>query len=214
MSCPIPKKITVQYDDGIGIEANFADLPYPFRQELLRQPAFSQANPAAGKENFVLLEWEDGWCEVLQVDPGCCEINRYYVISRPEDVGRLSLKKSDSYPELIEIIRRPMELKSVAFLGTYELSLERSVREGKKVDHFFSLKKVDDILEKEIKHFQMALIEEGIDLEALSNQGSAARTLEKIARRMGIVASRRQQDLLDFMACLANMLRKQGSSPR
>ena len=71
----------------------------------------------------------------MEVDAACAEINRYYVISRPEDVGRLSLNKMDDYPELIEIVRKPLDLRRITFLDTFKISLERSDREGKKMDH-------------------------------------------------------------------------------
>jgi hypothetical protein len=201
----MPKRIAVQYDDGSSTEVDFADLTYPLQQELLRQPALSRPNPDADKENFVLLDWGDGWQEVIQVDSGCTGINRYYVITRPEEVGRLSLKKSDGYPELIEILRTPLDLKTVGFVESYQLSLERSATEGKKVDHFFSLKKGADVLKKAMERFQQAVAEEGIDLEALQSQEpeQVRETWEKIARRMRIMASQRQQDVLDFVAYLA-----------
>jgi hypothetical protein len=205
MSIPMPKRLAVQYDDGSNIEVDFADLTHSLQQEILRQPALCRPNTDADKENFVLLDWEDGWQEIIQVGSGCTEINRYYVITRPEEVGSLSLKKTDGYPELIEILRKPFDLKTVGFVDSYQVSLERSAREGKEVDHFFSLEKQGDALKKAMKSFQKAVTEEGIDLEALQSQepDQVRRTWEKIARRMGIVASRRQQDVLDFVAYLA-----------
>jgi len=205
MSIPRPKKITVQFEDDSTIEVDFADLTRPLQQEMLRQPALCRPNPDAGKENFVLLKWDDGWWEVIEVDSGCIGINRYYVITRPEDVGRLSIHTSDGYPELIEIIRKPLDLKAVAFIDSYRLSLERSDREGKKVDHFFSLEKGGDVLQEPVTRFHKAVVDEGIDLKALASQtpDQAREPLEAIARRMGLVASKRQQDLLDFVAFLA-----------
>lgn len=205
MSIPRPKKITVQFEDDSTTEVDFADLTRPLQQEILRQPALCRPNPHAAKENFVLLKWDDGWWEVIEVDSGCTGINRYYVITRPEDVGRLSINTSDGYPELIEIIRKPLDLKSVGFIDSYRLSLERSDREGKKVDHFFSLEKGGDALQEAVTRFHKAVADEGIDLKALASQtpDQAREPLEAIARSMGLVASERQQDLLDFVAFLA-----------
>jgi hypothetical protein len=201
----MPKRLAVQYDDGSSIEVDFADLTYSFQQELLRQPALSRPNPDADKENFVLLEWGDGWQEVIQVDSGCTGINRYYVITRPEEMGRLSLKKSDGYPELIEILRKPLDLKTVGFVDSYQLSLDHFAREGKEVDHFFSLEKRGNALKKAVESFQKAVAEEGVDVKALQSQEpeQVRETWERIARRMGIMASQRQQDVLDFIAYLA-----------
>jgi hypothetical protein len=91
--------------------------------ELLRQPFASQPSKTPEQEKYVILEWDDGWREVIQVSAACADINRYYVISRPEDVGRLSLNKEDGYPELIEIVRKPLDLKRITFLNTFQLSL-------------------------------------------------------------------------------------------
>lgn len=211
MSIPIPKRLAVQYDDGSSTEVDFADLTYPLQQELLRQPALSRPNPDADKENFVLLDWKDGWQEVIQVDSGCTGINRYYVIARPEEVGYLSLKKSYGYPELIEILRSPLDLKRVGFVHSYQLSLGRSDREGKEVDHFFSLEKRGDALKKAMERFQQAVAEEGIDVKALQSQEpeQVRETWEKIARRMRIMASQRQQDVLDFVDYLAKNYQQQ-----
>ncbi len=204
MSISRPKKIIVQFDDDATTEVSFTDLTHTLQQEILRQPDLCRPNPDADKEDFVLLEWEDGWWEVIQIDSVCSGMNRYYVITRPEDVGRLSIDTEDGYPELIEIIRKPLDLKSVGFIDSYHLSLERSDREGKKVDHFFSLEKDGDALEEAMTRFQKAVADEGIDLKALTSQppDQSRDILESIARRMGLMASQRQQDLLDFIAFL------------
>jgi len=204
MSIPRPKKITVQFDDDASTVMDFADLTRSLQQEILKQPDFCRSNTEADTGNFVLLKWADGWREVIQIDSGCTGINRYYVITRPEDVGRLSLDTEDGYPELIEIIRKPLDLKSVDFIDSYQISLERSDREGKKIDHFFSLEKGGDALQEAINRFQKAVADEGIDLTELASQpqDQARDTLESIARHMGLVASQRQQDLLDFVTFL------------
>ena len=93
MSKSKPKKITVEFADGSKAEADFAALTEQLKFELLRQPAFSRPSLHPEEEKFVLLEWVDGWKEVVEVDSECTEVNRYSVITRPEDVGRLSLTK-------------------------------------------------------------------------------------------------------------------------
>ena len=58
------------YPGGASASIPFADLPANLRSEILRQPfaAAPSADPAA--EGYVLLEWEDGWKEVVQVEAG------------------------------------------------------------------------------------------------------------------------------------------------
>jgi hypothetical protein len=134
------------------------------------------------------------------MDGACADINRYYVISRPEDVGRLSLNKEDGYPELIEIVRKPLDLKRITFLNTFQLSLERSDKEGKKIDHFFALSKAGDAISEEMEAFK----KEGLDLQELQSQDpdQLREVYEKIRRKMGIKAAQRQQDVYDFIAYL------------
>lgn len=199
-----PQKVVIEFDDGSKREESFDALPSQLQFELLRQPFASLPSANPEQEKYVLVEWDDGWREVIQVDAACSEINRYYVISRPEDVGRLSLKKEDGYPELIEIVRKPMDLKRITFLDTFQLSLERSDREGKKIDHFFALSKAGDAISEEMEAFKRAVEEEGLELQDLKSQDpdQQREAYERIRRKMGIKAFQRQQDVLDFIAYL------------
>lgn len=205
MARPKPLKITVDFDDGSKNESDFDTLPGRLRFELLRQPFTSRPSPEPQNEKFLLLQWEDGWKEVIEVDSTCKDINRYYVISRPDDVGRLSLNKQDGYPELIEIVRRPLNLKKITFLDTYQLNLKRSDREGKKTDHFFTLDKDADALSVEIEALKKAAAESGIDLEELGTQDPAGlrEKYELIRQKLDLKAAWRQQDVFDFIAYLA-----------
>ncbi len=198
MPRPKAKKIIVQFDDGTQTEAAFEDLTANVQGELLKQPALFDFSPDGENKKFVLLEWEDGWKEVKAVDSGCTDINRYYVITRPEDVGRLSLSKKDGYPELLEIGRTPLNLKRIGFVLNHDVVFKQSDREGKKVDHFFSLNSDGDLLSTAVEGFRKALEEEGIDMKALSTD-----IYPKIARRMGVRAFERQQDVFDYMDYLA-----------
>lgn len=199
-----PQKVVIEFEDGSKRESSFETLPSQLQWELLRQPFASLSSETPEQEKYVLLEWDDGWREVIQVDDACADINRYYVISRPEDVGRLSLNKKEGYPELIEIVRKPMDLKRITFSDTFKLSLERSDREGKKIDHFFSLSKEGDAVQEEMEAFRKAVAEEGYDLQELKSQDPdrLKEVFEKIRRKMGIKAAQRQQDVFDFIAYL------------
>ncbi len=200
-----PRKVIVEYRDGSEKEASFEALPSQLQFELLRQPFASRPSANPEQEKYLLLEWDDGWKEVIEVDAACSEINRYYVISRQEEVGRLSLNKENDYPELIEIVRKPMGLKKITFLDTFQLSLERSEKEGKKTDHFFRLSREGNAISREIGIFKKAVAEEEFDLRELRSDDPSQLTekYEKIRRKMGLKAARRQQDVFDFLAYLA-----------
>jgi hypothetical protein len=201
---PAPRKIWIEYDDGSKVDSPFDALPFPLQAEILRQPFASRPSPSPEEEKFILLEWNEGWKEVIEVDRRCTAIHRYYVISRPEDIGRLSLGKEDGYPELLEILRRPMDLKRLTFVDTFRLGPAKSEREGKKTDHFFPLTKDTDGLSELYPSFKEALAEEGMTVKELEAQDPAepGGVVERIARRLGLRAGQRQQDLLDFLIYL------------
>lgn len=205
MSQVKPIQITIELSDGSRVTAPFDSLPASLKSDILKQPIVSRPNPNPGKEAFVLLEWDDGWSEVIEVDAGFTDLNRYYVISRREDVGRLSLNGNEGYPELIEILRRPLNLSKITFLNTFRLSLEQSKREGKKTDHFFALNQEDDAFAEALNTFKKAVADEGLDLQKLQSQhpSELQEEYEMIRKKMGIKASQRQQDALDFIAFLA-----------
>ena len=208
MPRPRPEEITVTFDDGSMVRAPFESLPDSLQFEIMRQPFVSKPSPNPEEEKFVLLEWDDGWREVIEVDPDCTDINRFYVISRIEHVGRLSINKQDGYPELIEVVRRPLDLKRIAFMDTFELTLERSDREGHKTDHFFSLAKKGKGFSEIIAVFKEVVNKEGIDLKEFSSKepSEVSKQCEKIRRKMGLRAGRRQQDVLDFIAYLVKLI--------
>ncbi len=200
-----PFHLTMEYEDGTKTTLPFGALPLTLQAELMRQPAFSRPSPDPENENFLLLEWEDGWIEVIKVDSDCREINRYYVINRPEDSGRLSLTRKNGYPELIEINRKPLQLKKIHFMDSFGLNLKKSVREGKKTDHFFTLEKCEPVLSEILARFKRIVKQEGLDLSRLRppSSGQEDEDYQKVWQGLGILAGQRQQDVFDFITCLA-----------
>ena len=209
MSKAKPRKVVIEFAGGVKVESSFDALPQPLQTELLRQPFASSPSPAPETEKFLLLEWNDGWKEVTEVDATCKGLSRYTVITRPEDVGRLAIHKEDGFPELVEVVRRPLGLKRIALLDTgFETVrpvVDKSVREGKKIDHFHKLNKEGDARADELDAFKKAAAAEGIDLRQLKSQAPAQSkgAFEKIRKKMGIRAGERQQDVWDFLAYLA-----------
>ena len=203
MTVPNLRTVIVEYDDGTQASASYQSLTAQCRWELERQPAFRRPSPAPDKEKYLILTWEDGWREVHKVDAGCTDFNRYYVIARPEDVGRLSINKTDGYPELVEIGRRPLSLKSVALGGTWALVLDQTTREGKKTDHFFKMSPAADVITEMKRQFRQVLAEEKLtdEIDSLSPE-KRIEEYEKIRKRMKLSAGFNQQDVIDFLAYL------------
>ncbi len=205
MPGPRARRIVLEFDDGSTASAGFEDLPVPLQRDLLCQPFAVRPSPAPEAESFVVLQWADGWKEVLKVDPAYQEINRYYVIRRPEDVGRLSLNQDDGHPELIEIIRKPMDLQRITFGDAFGCEVARIEREGAKQDHFFGLTREGEAFAEEAAAFERAVEELGIDPQVM-READPARIqdeCQRIGRHMGLKAARCQQDLRDFVAYLA-----------
>jgi len=202
-----PKYLTIEFDDGSKVSSDFESLPFQFQHEILRQEFTGRPSLKPDDEKFVLLEWDDGWKEITLVDEKCTDINRYYVISRPEDVGRLSLNKDDGYPELIEITRKPLHLKKITFLDTFELTPDKSNREGDKIDHFYALKKEGDSFFEIVEDFKKVVEEEGIDLSELGSRDPTELQdkYEKIRQKIGLNASLRQYDVYDFLGYLSRI---------
>lgn len=209
-----PLALVIEFEDASKTSISFEALPYHLQCELLRQPFASCSLPEDADGKFVLVEWEDGWLEVTRVAEACSGIGRYYVISRPEEVGRLSLRSGDGYPELIEVTRKPSNISRITFLGTFQLSPGSSNREGKKTDSFFQLTEADSALDQAVEDLKRALKEEGIEPSDFHGADWSHRRelYERIRRNMGIVASYRQRDVYDF---IAHLIKKGGlASPK
>ena len=205
-----PLALVLEFEDASKTSVSFEALPYQLQCELLRQPFAGRPPRDSVGDKFVLMEWADGWKEVVKVADTCSDIGRYYVINRPEEVGRLALRNGEGYPELVEVTRRPSNLSKITFLDTFRLSPGRSLREGKKTDCFFELTEVDNSLDRAVEDLKRILQEEKIDPKDLrGNDWSELRQqYERIRRKMGIVAAyRTARHAYDF---IAHLIKKAG----
>jgi hypothetical protein len=202
-----PTKIVLTYADGTTREADFAVLPGTLQSDILRQRFLLDpvSAPTGGAGTFLLAEWKDGWKEVYEVDPLYTGINRYYGLSRVEEVGRLSLTAAEGYPELLELTRRPNQVVRIAFGESFSLDKGAEKREGKKTEQFYTLTAAGDAFAVEVGALRALAAEEGIDLAGgLQLDGEELLAwLDGLRRKLGIVAGQRQQDVLDFTAYLA-----------
>jgi len=204
MSRPKPSKLILAYEDDTTCEVSCGDLPSVLVEEILRQPFASSSNSGPKEDRHVLIEWEDGWKEVVAV-PGDCEgLSRYRVLVRPEEVGGLSLKRAGGYPELVEIERKPLQVKHITFGDSFSLEQSNVLREGKKREFHYSLKKGEDRLGSLRREFQEALSRGEFSENPADEPGQGGRQAdrEKFCRRIGLVATHRRQDVLDFLSDL------------
>jgi hypothetical protein len=207
MGAERPTKIVLTYADGTAREADFSALPGTLQSDILRQRFLLDPASAAagGAGTFLLAEWKDGWKEVYEVDPVYTSINRYYGLSRVEEVGRLSLTAAEGYPELLELTRRPNQVVRIAFGESFSLDKGAEKREGKKTEQFYTLTAAGDAFAAEIAALRALAADQGIDLAAgLKLEGEELLAwLDSLRKKLGLVAGQRQQDVLDFTAYLA-----------
>lgn len=111
------QKVIVQFRGGCEIEIAPGNLSESTLLELASSGLDRKNLNAEDNPRYILLEWGDGWKEVLKVPGDVTNLIRYYVIRRPEDSGRIVFERNDSdYPELVEIYRKPKELKRVTII--------------------------------------------------------------------------------------------------
>ncbi len=208
------KRIIVEYEDGSRREAPFSKLSEKGQSELSAL-GLCEA-PQTGK-SYVVLQWKDGWKEVLAVNEKAVEILRYYTIERMEEIGRLSLEIADANPELSFVKRRPADIKDILFVGNealqaYTLEEKATVKEGGKVEHFFYDKKrpgfsmeeagtastrygaILDTLKAELKKKKL----KARAVLAMSEDKRVA-VCKELARSSGLRGSERQRDVYGFI---------------
>jgi len=111
MSRPI--NIKIEYEDGTSRESGIEKLSQEARKEL-EDLGLLVADPE--EDRYVVVEWKDGWKEVYRAPSNTTGLRKYFVIERKEEVGRLYLEREEEYPELIQILRKPNEVKRVSLL--------------------------------------------------------------------------------------------------
>lgn len=134
----LPKRVVVEYEDGTRRETPFASLGGQARLELAALGL--GGGPSAG--GYLLLEWKDGWKEVVAADEGAQELLRYYTVERMEQVGRLAIERAGANPQLVLIERLPSFVERITFVNSskcveYTLAERATVKEGGKVEHIF-----------------------------------------------------------------------------
>ncbi len=111
MSRPI--NIKVEYEDGTSRESGIEKLSPDARKELENLGLLIEAPE---NDKYVVVEWKDGWKEVYRASSETTDLRKYFVIERKEEVGRLYLERGEGYPELIQVLRKPNEVKRVSLL--------------------------------------------------------------------------------------------------
>jgi hypothetical protein len=116
-----PTKLVVEYDDGSAREVAYSQVDGETRHQLAQLGLSPAGDHVGSSKHYLVMQWKDGWQEVVGVDKASVDLLRYYVIERIEERGRLSLETGEDYPELFVIERTPRDLVGVLVVGDGDL---------------------------------------------------------------------------------------------
>lgn len=216
-----PRTVVVELEDSTRREIPVSALGLQAQIELA---AACGDRGDGSKKSFVLLQWKDGWREVVAVDQSVTELLRYYTIERAEQIGRLSLETSGSYPELLVVDRLPGRVESILLVSTdgvqtYALEEKVTIKEGGKLEHVFydkkrpSFSKADTAeaashYDEILKSVKGALERRGLSATSLLAKGSATRVAvyKELANEVGLKGTTRQEDVYGFLEAAVEKL--------
>lgn len=224
----LPVKLVVEYDDGSTREVGYERVDGETRFRLARLGLSPAGDHVGSSKHYLVMQWRDGWQEVVGVDKESADLLRYYVIERIEDRGRLSLETGDDYPELFVIERTPRELIGAMIVGetgVKSYGLDASVERwegifdgGGKREHIkfdktsdkYPQETSDDVeaLEPVLDALRGELASRSLEVEALLAMEEAERVTEYKALASGanIRGSSRQEDVYGFIELMMNRL--------
>ena len=214
----VPKRLTIEFEDGSKKTTAFSQLPRPAWLELshmgLCPPPPTIPEPS---KNYLLLRWKNGWQEVIAIDWDSAELLRYYVLERAEETGRIAIEVEGEYPILFSVKRLPKELDSLVIIGktgTKRYPMEPRVKreEGGKIEHIAfdraerhfqsQSQETPGIGVQEIAHFLAEeLNKRGLSAKKLLNMDPMQRIAEykELAKVLGLRATERQEDVYGFI---------------
>ena len=219
----MPKRLIVKYENGSIKETDFSRLSRHSWLELSKLGLCPLPSLRPSK-SYLLLQWQDGWQEVLGVDESSVELLRYYVLERMEEVGRMALQTEGNYPTLLMIQRKPKEFDSLLIIGsgdTTAYSFEPRVKkeEGDKIEHVeydraerhfrHEVDKSAETWTEEIMHsLKTELSKRGTTVEKLLAMDPTQRVGEykELARGLGIRAMKNQEDVFGFVQLMMENL--------
>jgi hypothetical protein len=155
-------------------------------------------------KKYVMMKWKDGWREVIAVEGDVIDFNKYYVIERLEQYGRLVLNRpKGTVPELIVIDRDPTGIEKVALLDSDDqrtLAAKDTYREGTRLEYNYNLPEGGDLAGEIAAKLKEVLAAKGMSAKDLLLKGDA--DIIAVARAANIVGTKSQQDLVHFLKLL------------
>lgn len=222
------KRLILEYEDGSTKSISWNNIDVRVQSTLADAGLCTPSPEISSAKNYLILQWKDGWKEVVAINSDIASVIRYYVIRRIEDRGRLALDVGAEYPELLVIERLPDEVSRLLIVGDsgvkacglesvlegYEGIFEAGgKREYKKYD------KANPHFEKEFSEapeniadiknaLAAALNNKGLRADELLHldQGRRIQEYKDIARMAGIRGAKRQSDVYGFIEVILRNL--------
>ncbi len=216
-----PKRLIIEFEDGTKKMAEFNQINKDLWLLLSRFGFCSPPPPLSElSDYYLLLQWKDGWQEVVGLKKKEAELLRYYTIERVEEVGRMALEIGEEYPALFLIKRLPRQVEGLWIIGNkekryYPLGERQTMREGRKVEHTLYDRNNPNLFKEDSQRAEaqfnkiMDVLREEIEKGGFTFKEVLAMDLEhrvekyKVwSRKLGVTAMERQEDLYGFMQFL------------
>jgi hypothetical protein len=220
--------LIVSYDDGSHKEIDFDKVDEKVQTELAKLGLCSPPGGIGSANNYILMQWKNGWQEVIASNKDTVDFLRYFVIRRIEDRGRMAFEVGDEYPIFYVLRRLPMDLNRVLIVSkdrasSYDLSTAVERHEGTfeaggkleyvkwdKTDSKFPSERSDapKNLDETLSALKEALKNKGIDGQHLlgTNPSQRIESYREIAKEMGIRGYQSQADVYGFIELLLSRL--------
>ncbi|MFC1920468.1 hypothetical protein ACFLYQ_01940 [Chloroflexota bacterium] len=129
------KSLLLVYEDGTEKRLELNEIEAGVQSALAGSGLSSPPQEISPADNYLMIQWKDGWQEVLAINSESADLLRYYVIRRIEDKGRLALDTGNDYPELLVVERTPMDISRLLIVSgsdvkSYSLQYELEGYEG------------------------------------------------------------------------------------
>lgn len=218
----MPKRLIVEYEDGSTEAVDFSQLTKSGQLELSKIGLCP--SPSEITRNYVLLQWKDGWQEVIGVDWDPVELLKYFVIQRIEEIGRLPFEVGTYWPQMLMVKRMPREVRSLLIMGDggakrYNLEVEVETREGifeaggkkeyikydkNNPKYLQECSSGPETVAELMNSLRQELQRRGLEAAELLAKDESRRITEyiDIAREMGIRGMQRQEDVYGFVEFL------------
>ncbi len=154
-------------------------------------------------KKYVLMKWSDGWQEVVSVPCDVVDFNKYYVVERVEQYGRLVLNRpKGEVPELIVIGRNPRQLDKVTLVDADQRALapKDTYREGTRTEYNYDLAKDGDVIGELADKARSVLAKNKLNAQELLSKGNDE--IAAMAKELQIVGTQSPDDLVSFVKFL------------